>query len=276
MKRRDFVAGTIGASLAPGITDASQTAAGQERAGAPGAGDRQQPQFLELRHYRLRFGPMEARLSAYHKDVLVPALNRQGIRPVGAFTVSVGPDMPSIYLLLPHPNAGSVPSVAERLGADAEYRRGAEALRSLPASDPPYVRRESSLMQAFATTPAVEVPAGPAAAPSRVFELRTYESHNEAACLKKIRMFEEEGEIAIFRRVGLQPVFFGRNVAGPALPSLTYMVVFADMAAREKAWTAFREDPAWVKLRAAPGYSNAEILTNIESLLLRPAAHSQI
>jgi hypothetical protein len=131
-------------------------------------------------------------------------------------------------------------------------------------------------MVAFDSVPAVEVPTGPLAAPSRVFELRTYESHNENAGLKKIEMFEKGGEIAIFRRVGLAPVFFGRDLIGPTLPSLTYMLVFPDLATREKNWVVFRDDPEWAKLRATPGFSNAEILTNINVQILRPTAYSQI
>jgi hypothetical protein len=179
-------------------------------------------------------------------------------------------------MLLPHKDAESVVTLASRVVGDPEYLKGAASFRSLPATDPPYVRRESSLFHAFETVPRVETPSGPQAAASRVFELRVYESHNEAAGLKKIEMFEKAGEIAIFRRVGLHPVFFGRNVVGPGIPALTYMLVFADGAAREKAWGAFRDDPDWLKLRAAPGYSNAEILTNIGSLLLRPTPYSQI
>jgi hypothetical protein len=188
----------------------------------------------------------------------------------------VGPDNPAVYLLLPHPSPESVLTLVARLGADAEYQRGAASFRSLPAGDPPYVRRESSLLQSFAAAPTVEIPAGAQAAASRVFELRTYESHNEAAGAKKIEMFEKAGEIPLFRRVGLQPVFFARNVIGANLPSLTYMLVFADMAAREKNWATFREDPEWLKLRATPGYTNAEILTSTTNLFLRPTDYSQI
>ncbi len=89
-------------------------------------------------------------------------------------------------------------------------------------------------------------------------------------------MYDKAGELAIFRRVAITPVFFARNVVGPGLPSLTYMVVFADAAAREKAWAAFREDPEWVKLRSTAGYANADILTNIDTMLLRPTGFSQI
>jgi hypothetical protein len=234
------------------------------------------PPLFELRRYRLRFGPMEARFAEYAKGALVPALNRAGVKPVGAFTTLVGPDSPSVSLLLPHPNADSVATLAGRLRADPEYAKAAAAFRALPATDPPYVRRSATLFAAFASMPAVAVPTGPLATASRVFELRTYESHNEGAGLKKVEMFESGGEIAIFKRVGLTPVFFGREIIGPAMPSLTYMVVFADLAAREKSWGAFREDPEWVKLRATPGLTNADILTNITNVLLRPTDYSQV
>ena len=79
-----------------------------------------------------------------------------------------------------------------------------------------------------------------------------------------------------FRRCGLTPVFFARNVIGARLPALTYMLTFPDMAAREKAWATFRADPAWQKLRATPGYTDADVVSNISDVLLRPAGHSQI
>jgi hypothetical protein len=271
MSRRNFVAASLGASLSPTLTRAAAPE------GAEGARKlKSSPLLLELRRYRFRFGPMEARFADYAKNVLVPALNRAGVKPVGAFSVVVGPDNPVAYLLLPHPSSDSVPTLAGRLGADPEYQRGAATFRSLPPNDPPYVRRESSLMVTFDSVPTVEVPAGAVAGPARVFELRMYESHNESAGLKKIEMFEKEGEIDLFRRVGLTPVFFARNLVGPALPSLTYMLAFADAATREKNWAIFREDPAWVKLRSTPGFTNAEILSNISNVLLRPTDYSQI
>jgi hypothetical protein len=281
MNRRDFVVASVGASVSSAAGASVSSAAGaavasavSEPQGTAGAGAR--PQLLELRRYRFRFGPMEARFTEYAKGALVPALGRIGVGPVGAFSVLVGPDSPATYLLIPHPAADSVATLSARLRSDAEYQRTAAAIRSLPAGDPLYLRRESTLMVAFDGAPAVEVPAGRLAAPSRVFELRTYESHSESAGLKKIEMFEKAGEIAIFRRVGLAPVFFARNLIGPTLPSLSYMVVFPDLPARDKTWAAFREDPEWVKLRAAPGYTQAEIVSNTHSLLLRPTEYSQV
>jgi hypothetical protein len=122
--------------------------------------------------------------------------------------------------------------------------------------------------------PGVEAPTGALAGKDRLFELRTYRSATEAAHLRKVEMFEAGGELALFRRVGLTPVFFGRDLAGSGLPSLTYMVVFADAAAREKAWATFREHPEWVKMRDDPRY--ADTVSSIDSSLLRPAEYSQV
>jgi hypothetical protein len=130
-------------------------------------------------------------------------------------------------------------------------------------------------MVAFDGIPALEKPSGALAGPTRVFELRTYESHNKAAHRKKIEMFNR-GEIDIFRRTGLQPVFFGSNIIGARLPSLTYLLVFEDMAARERNWPQFVNHPDWKALVATPGYSDAEIVTNTHSFILRPTSYSQI
>jgi len=137
------------------------------------------------------------------------------------------------------------------------------------------MRVESSLMVAFAAIPTLEMPAATKENQPRLFELRTYESHSKKANKKKIEMFNNS-EIAVFRRTGLQPVFFGETLIGTKMPNLTYMLVFENMAAREKNWGAFVSDPEWKKLSATPGYTDAEIVSNISNIFLRPTAYSQI
>jgi hypothetical protein len=272
MERRAFLAASTAAAVLPSaaLAGADPAASGQ----APGAGAR--PLVYELRRYRMHNGTMAPRLGAYVKDALVPALSRAGITPVGVWNVALGADSPTLYLLIPHPDAGSVATLDERLMGDAEYRKAAEPLASLPSGDPPYTRCDSSLHVGVATFPGIEKPSGATAGPGRLFELRTYRSHSKAASRKKIEMFEQGGELAIFRRVGLATVFFARDLVGEGLPSLTYMLAFADAATREKNWDVFRQDPEWLKLRAQPGYADAEVVSGITSTLLRPADGSQI
>ena len=59
-------------------------------------------------------------------------------------------------------------------------------------------------------------------------------------------------------------------------PSLTYMLSYESLAAREQLWAKFGADPEWKKLRATPGLSDTEIVSNISNAILRPAQNSQI
>jgi hypothetical protein len=268
MERRAFLA----ASTAAALTSADALAGAAGAAAQPGTAAR--PLILERRRYPLRNGALEARFAAYAKDALVPALGRAGLAPVGAWKVAVGPGQPTVHLLLPHPDADSVVTLAARLEADAEYRKAAAASLALPPVDPPFLSCDSSLIAAVPTLPTIAKPTGAAAGTARVFELRTYRSATEAAGRRKIEMFEEGGELALFARLGLQVVFFGRDLVGPDLPSLTYMVAFADEAARGAGWAAFGTHPEWVKMRDDPRY--ADVVSRIDSTILRPTDYSQI
>ena len=115
----------------------------------------------------------------------------------------------------------------------------------------------------------------PEATGARLFELRTYESDDASTLADKIRMFNE-GEIAIFQKTGLMPVFFGETVIGEKQPNLTYLLWYDSLAAREANWNKFISSPEWTKLKSTPGWSDAEIVSNISNSLLRPMAFSPI
>jgi hypothetical protein len=232
-------------------------------------------EFYELRRYQFRYGPMVKRFEQYVTRAALPAMQRLGIGPIGVFTPMNGPDTPAAYVLIPFKSLAEFGSVGERLQQDAEYQKAGDEYLNAPATDPPYVRFESSLLLAFNGMPRLEVPTQTVAGRSRLFELRTYESHSKQALKKKVAMFNE-GELAIFRRTGLNPVFFGETLIGPRQPNLTYLLGFEDEAARDRSWAKFREDPEWKTLSAKPGYANADIVTNISSVLLKPMACSQV
>jgi NIPSNAP len=266
MNRRDFLTSSIAATGVAGLhmdTGMAQTQPAET-------------EYYELRRYHLRVGPMVQRMNEYLKDVSIPALNRAGAKPIGAFTVQFGVESPAIYLLLTHRSIQDFATLSTRLRGDQEFQKASAPHADLPASDPAYVRIDSQLMAAVPFMTKIEVPAGAAGNKPRLFELRTYESHSLKARRMKLEMFGPLGELAIFRRTGLTPVFFGENIVGDRLPSFTYMLVYDDMAAREKAWAAFIDDPEWKTLRARPGFTDAEIVSNISSIVLRPAAYSQI
>ena len=84
------------------------------------------------------------------------------------------------------------------------------------------------------------------------------------------------GEMQIFQRLGLRPVFFGETIVGPKQPNLNYMLSYDNMTAHDKLWADFSADSAWKKLRVTPGLTDPEIVTNISNVILRPLAFSAI
>lgn len=232
-------------------------------------------EFYELRRYHLRRGPKQKIFDDYLRDAWLPAMGRVGVGPIGIFSVMVGPESPSVWVLVPYASMDQFASVPGKLKADAEYARVGAPARGATAADPVYVSVESWLLRSIASVPKLEVPAQVKAGKSRVFELRTYQSHNKGANSKKIEMFDV-GETALFRKAGLTPVFFGEALIGSRLPNLTYMLVFDDLAARDQAWRSFAGDPEWKKLSSTPGFTDPEIVTDISNVLLRPAPFSQI
>jgi hypothetical protein len=123
--------------------------------------------------------------------------------------------------------------------------------------------------------PSIEVPKPRPEGKTRIFEIRTYESNNAKTLARKIRMFDE-GEIDLFRKAGMVPVFFGETIVGRNMPNLTYMVGYDDLADREKTWSTFVSHPEWKKMLAQPGVSDAEIVSNISNSIVRPATSSAI
>jgi hypothetical protein len=228
-------------------------------------------EFYLLRRYTVRNGPQTALIQDYFQHALVPALNRMGIPAVGTFKLDIGPETPSFYLLVPSTSAEMLLTLDMKLPEDAEFAKAAAAFWSAPATAPAFVRAESRMMSAFHGFPKLSVPKQT----KRIFQLRTYESPGYAAHTKKVEMFEN-GEIAIFQKTGLTPVFFAHDLAGANLPSLTYMLTFADVAELNAHWSVFVSSPEWKEISHRPGYSDAEIVSNITNLYLSPLASSQI
>ena len=260
MKRREFVAASCLAGLAP-LTAAAQGTAPSNPAGK---------EYYELRIYQLEAGPKQKLFEDFAREAAIPALNRIGIGPVGVFRMLEGDD-PNVFVLLPHKSPESFITAVEKLGSDSAFLEAGAAFLDAPFSDPAYKRFESSLMVAFDGHPRLAVPSDKE---SRILQLRIYESHSTKKAQKKIEMFNEGGEIEIFHRAGLKPVFFGESLIGSKLPNLTYMLGFDDEEALKTGWDNFLSDPGWDALKKDPQYKDT--VSNITNLLLRPVACSQI
>jgi hypothetical protein len=223
----------------------------------------------------LRSGPQTRLADQFFSTALIPALNRLGLSPIGAFRVEFGPQTPTIYLLIPGTNLETLVDVDLLLAKDSEFLKAAEPFWSAPAKEPAFERIESTLLKSFEGWPTLTVPAATAQKGKRIFQLRTYESPTLADHVRKVEMFHH-GEFEFFRRSGCGQVFYGDALIGPNLPKLTYMLTFPDLEALNAGWDRFRADQDWKKLSSDPRYSYESIVSNIDSLVLSPAPYSQI
>jgi hypothetical protein len=264
MKRREFLK----------TSSVAGTAALTGWAAAEAGAQPEPREFYELRTYEMQTGNRKAVLNDYLSKAAIPAWNRLGIKPVGVFNVVSGSNALSLYVLIPYPNLETFLAAPTKLAADADYQKVAADYLGATIDNPAYTRYESTLAWAFKNLPRLRLPAETAGNKPRIFELRTYESHSETVALKKIEMFNEGGEIALFDRLGLRPVFFGQTLIGRRQPNLVYMTVHQDMAAREKIWEQFANSEDWKKLRSTPAF--VDTVSAITIVFLRPAAYSQI
>lgn len=260
MQRRQFLAASLATSaLAFTREAAAQTSIAHSL------------EFYQIRRYQLQNGPQTKLTEAYFSEALVPALNRMGMKPIGAFSLTFGSEIPAFYLLIPGHSVEALATVERHLAQDAEFLKLAGPFWNAPATAPAFLRIESSLLAAFAGWPRLTVPAKS----KRIFQLRTYESASDRDHIRKIEMFHS-GEFDCFTNAGFHPVFFGDTLIGPRLPNLTYMLSSPSMEELNKSWDAFGADPAWKKLSASPRFHFEEIVSNISSLILAPLAASQI
>lgn len=238
------------------------------------AAPNKKPAVIELRLFKMRNtqDAQNQRTTDFLGKHFVPAVKRAGAGTVGAFASVIGGGSPFILLTTSFPSLSAIDSAMDKMLADKDYIQARTEFDSGPLA---YARMETSLLKCFDSIPDIEIPPSDGKRPARIFELRTYESNNSTTLGKKVAMFDN-GEIAIFRKVHMAPVFFGRTVYGQNMPNLTYMLGFDSLADREKAWSAFGSDEDWKKLRSTPGLSDPEIVSNISNSILRPLPFSQV
>lgn len=266
MNRRTFIStGTVSA-LGAGSLAISQANPLFPKPHTEGLADQE---YYELRVYQLRNGGGKARLGAFLSEAFIPAVKKAGASTVGVFTEMALPEPPKMYVLIAYPSMESFQQASQSMMMDETYVNASKTFHEIPPEQLVYTRFVSSFLQAFSGLPQLTAPEKK----ERIFELRIYESYNEEAGWRKVHMFNN-GEIDIFHEVSLTPVFFGKNLIGPQLPALTYMLVFDNMEARDKNWQAFLNHPDWAKMKANSYYDNT--VSSITRVFLEPTDYSDV
>jgi hypothetical protein len=242
--------------MASGVRAATSTAAPRE--------------YYDLRCYhlkadlRLKASATRDPLDAYLEKALLPALAQRGVKNVGVFTElkvdkSKGtsepmPDSP-VWVLIPYATLEIYVGVSAELHADPAVQAAGALYLNAEKAQPAFERIDSWLLRAFKGMARMEIPTfSRSRVPTRVFEMRDYESHSELKALNKMAMFDE-GEIQLMRDLGMAPLFFGQALSGPNLPHLRYITGGPDLASHLANWKKFGPDPRWKAMAGDPRWA---------------------
>ena len=236
-------------------------------------------EFYEIKIYHLDNQAQEEMVDSYLKNAFLPAMHRFGVDNIGVFKPLSNDTarVRLIYVLVPYKTEQQFFSLPRLLEKDKQYNADGEAYLSAAPDNAPYRRIESILLKAFAQMPVMQLPNldnTPEAKAKRIYELRSYESATEKLHRKKVQMFNEGGEVEIFRRLGFNPVFFGDVLIGNRTPNLMYLTSFEGMELHDAHWQSFRADPAWKELSSKQEYKHTVSKSDI--ILLKAAEYSDI
>ena len=239
---------------------------------AQSAGETAKTRIYLLQTYQLKQGTQPARIQEYLSKAALPALGKVHSGPKIVLEGLVVPHTPQIVVILGFQSVQEFWSVRAKLNADKELEKAFEDWQTGP--EPPFEQQTNVLLEATDYSPEI-VPLDPPPQTPRVFELRVYHSPT----YRQLNALHERfsgAEIKIFHRSGVHPLFYTSTVIGPNMPNLTYLIPFADLAAREKAWNAFGADPEWLKVRQASIDKDGQISLYNQISLYRATAYSPV
>jgi hypothetical protein len=231
------------------------------------------PAYFGLEQYFLKQGTQAARLHAFLQAGPLEAAKRLGIPgPTLVMDAQMAPHMPQTAAITAYASLDDLKQTRSRRAADAKFLAARTSWEQ--GDEAPYEHYSEALLEAVPYTPPLE-PLAEAPAKPRIYELRVYHSPTE----RQLALLHERfagPETKIFARCGIHPVLYSSTLIGPMKPNLTYLIPFADLAAREKAWAAFGADPEWLKVRAESVARGGQISSISQISLYRATAYSPL
>ena len=81
--------------------------------------------------------------------------------------------------------------------------------------------------------------------------------------------------LKLWEKHGIRPAGFWTTLVGESNQELHYLLEWANLAERERIWSGFMSDPAWLAARAE-SEKNGPIVANIANTILQPTAFSRM
>jgi hypothetical protein len=106
-----------------------------------------------------------------------------------------------------------------------------------------------------------------------IYELRVYRTL-PGRLPNLLKRFSEH-TLQLWDKHGIRQAGFWTTLIGESAYDLTYMLAWESLAERERKWTAFTNDPDWLKARAE-SEADGPINANVSNQILVPTAFSSV
>ncbi len=231
-------------------------------------------QYYQLKIYTLETDEQVKITDNYLKEIYLPALKKLKISNIGVFKTRPNEKdtIIKIYLLIPFSSLSEFQALDDQLTKVQTNHSGNSEYHTALYDKPPFQRVASILLKAFKDMPSIQPSPLEGTRKDRIYELRSYESPTETYFLNKIDMFNDGGEIELFKRLNFNSVFYGEVIAGPKMPNLMYMTTFSNQESRDLHWKLFVDAPEWKEMSSLPKYQNN--VSHIDITFLYPTAYS--
>jgi hypothetical protein len=198
-------------------------------------------------------------VDTYLQNTYLPYLHKSGIKKVGVFAPIVNDTAADkkLYVWIPMQTIDVLDKLDQGIEKLDPFAKNEIVDLENADSSLPYIRIERIVTKSFKYQTQYEKNSSLTKSPDRIYEYRSYESPTENAHLRKVHMFNEGGEITLFKRLNFNAIFYSKAIVGDRLPNLIYITSFNNMADRDEHWKAFSASPEWQSISNMPKYAKS-------------------
>ena len=221
--------------------------------------------LYELRHYDVQSDRGLRFVIQRFGEQVLRIWDRIGIEPVGFWTVFVGPTSPRLTYLLAWDSLSQRQERWEQFESDQEWRQTRTETNAAYGGSPIHTITNSVLRP----TPSSAAPRRdnqPRRLEGGVFELRTEVFRDYDGLGQTVQWYGTEA-LPLLNKHRMHVMGLWTTDIGLA-PRLTSMLVFENLADRERAWAAYHTDPAWPSVEAGLYPDDRPLIIRTESCLM--------
>jgi hypothetical protein len=237
-------------------------------------GTKDKREYYQVTIYHFRTPEQKQEIDNYLENAWLPAVHRAGINNIGVFHPIANDTATDkrVVVILPAKSLQVITDLPGKLLKDGTFQSAGSKFMDAAYNVPAFSRVETVIAYAFPKAPLLQLPKLSSARTDRVYEFRSYESPSEKLFRNKVHMFNEGGEVDLFKRLNFNAIFYAEVIAGPNMPNLIYMTSFENMADRDAHWKTFGADPQWKKLSTDSFYQHN--VSRADITLMKAAGYS--